>query len=85
MGDRFKNGGKIGACDHMVKVPADRALQFPELPELLIVILCLIDLKFHQFMNIVSVPGSFGASDLQLEIIEMIVDVIDKVIQVTGR
>ena len=69
----------------MVKIPADRTIQFPELPELLIVIFCLIDFKLHKLMNIVGVPGAFGTADHQLERIEMIVDVIDKVIQITGR
>ncbi len=60
MGDCFKNSGKIGACDHMVKVTVDRTLQFSEPPELLIVILRLIDFKLHKLMNIVGIPGSLG-------------------------
>ena len=68
----------------MVKIPADCTLQFTELPELPIVILRLIDFKFHKFMNIVGVPSSLGAANHQLKHVEMIVDVIDKVIQVTG-
>ena len=67
-----------------MKIPADCTLQFTELPELPIVILRLIDFKFHKFMNIVAYRVPSEQQITSLKHVEMIVDVIDKVIQVTG-
>ena len=66
----------------MVKIVADRALQLAKLTELLVVIFRLCNFDFYQLVNVIGVSGSLGTTDHQLECVKVVINVVDKMIQI---
>ena len=68
-----------------MQIVIDYAFYLAELPELLIILFRLGNFKFHKFMYIVAVSSPFRTAYHQFECIEIVINVIDKIIQIIGR
>ena len=68
-----------------MQIVIDYAFRLAESPELLIILFRLGHFKFHKLMDIVAVPSPFRTTEHQFECIEIVINVIDKIIQIIGR